>query len=70
MTHGDEQSDPAKLAVKPTNKSGQPDAKRAEPREGAKGNTIECGMRRLHGLNLAEFQEAEPLGLVRGSRAA
>jgi retron-type reverse transcriptase len=56
--HGDEKSDPAIVAVKPTNKSGQPDAEWVEPRVGAKGNTIERGMRRTpsregmsHGLD-------------------
>ena len=56
--HGDEKSDPAIVAVKPTNKSGQPDAEWVEPRVGAEGNAIERGMRRTpspgsmsHGLD-------------------
>lgn len=36
MMHGREKSDPAVVAMKPTNKSGQP---AAEPREGTEGNT-------------------------------
>ena len=49
MTHGDEKSDPAIVAVKLANKSGQPDAELVEPRAGAKGNTTEHGMRRTPG---------------------
>jgi RNA-directed DNA polymerase len=58
MMHGDEKSDPAIVAVKPTNKSGRRDAERVEPRVGAEGNTIERGMCRTpsresmsHGLD-------------------
>src|SRR5580658_6961404 len=36
--NGDEKSDPAIVAVKPANKSGQPDAEWVEPRAGAEGN--------------------------------
>jgi RNA-directed DNA polymerase len=66
MMHGDEKSDPAIVAVKSANKSGQPDAERMEPRAcpkrrlgaGAEGNAIEHGMHRTpsrasmsHGLD-------------------
>jgi hypothetical protein len=61
MMHGDEKSDPAIVAVKPANKSGQPDAEWAEPRAGAKGNTIEHGKRRSPG------RESMSHGLDRGS---
>ena len=36
--HGHEKSDPAIVAVKPTNKAGQPAAELVEPRAGAEGN--------------------------------
>ena len=49
MKHGDEKSDPAIAAVKPATKSGHPDAEWVEPRAGAKGNTIEHGVRRTPG---------------------
>src|SRR6266700_5559020 len=64
MMHGDEKSDPAIVAVKPTNNSGQPDAERVEPRAGAKGNTIERGMRRTPG------RESMSRGLDRVRQAA
>ena len=38
MMYDHEKSDPAIVAVKPTNKAGQPAAELAEPRAGAKGN--------------------------------
>jgi hypothetical protein len=38
MMHDLEKSDPAIVAVKPTNKAGQPAAELAEPRAGAEGN--------------------------------
>src|ERR1700730_5539623 len=38
MMHGREKSDSAIVAVKPTNKAGQPAAESAEPRVGAEGN--------------------------------
>jgi hypothetical protein len=38
MMHGRGKSDPAIVAVKPTNKAGQPDAEPAEPRAGAEEN--------------------------------
>ena len=37
MMHDHEKSDPAIVAVKPTNKAGQPAAELAEPRAGAEG---------------------------------
>src|ERR1019366_4982097 len=49
MMHGDEKSDPAIVAVKPANKSGQLDAEWVEPRVGAKGNAIKHGMHRTPG---------------------
>ena len=39
MMNGRERSDPAIVAVKPTNKAGQPAAEPGEPRAGTKGNT-------------------------------
>src|SRR5215207_6355440 len=36
--HGCEKSDPAIVAMKPTNKAGQPAAEPVEPRAGAEGN--------------------------------
>jgi hypothetical protein len=38
MTYDREKSDPAIVAVKPTNKAGQPAAESMEPRAGAEGN--------------------------------
>src|SRR5882762_1858033 len=38
MMYDHEKSDPAIVAVKPTNKAGQPAAKLVEPRAGAEGN--------------------------------
>ena len=38
MMHGREKSDLAIVAVKPTNKAGQPAAEPVEPRAGAKGS--------------------------------
>ena len=38
MMYDPEKSDPAIVAVKPTNKAGQPAAELAEPRAGAEGN--------------------------------
>ena len=46
MMNGRERSDPAIVAVKPTNKTGQPGAELVEPRVGTKGNTVQkstCG---------------------------
>jgi hypothetical protein len=40
MMYDHEKSDPAIVAVKPTNKAGQPAAELAEPRAGAEGNVI------------------------------
>ena len=38
MMHDREKSDPAIVAMKPTNKAGQPAAELVEPRAGAEGN--------------------------------
>ena len=38
MMHGHEKSDPAIVAMKPTNKAGQPAAESVERRAGAEGN--------------------------------
>jgi len=58
MMHGDEKSDPAIVAVKLANNGNPLSAELAEPRAGAKGNTIGHGMRRTpsrasmsHGLD-------------------
>jgi group II intron reverse transcriptase/maturase len=49
MMHGDEKSDPAIVAVQLANKDRRLSAEPAAPRVGAKGNTIEHGMRRTPG---------------------
>jgi RNA-directed DNA polymerase len=41
MKNEQEKSDPSKVAKKPANKPGQPDAESAEPRKGTEGNTGE-----------------------------
>ena len=46
MMHGREKSDPAIVAVKPTNKAGQPDAELVEPRAGTKGKAGQQSTRR------------------------
>ena len=46
MTHGREKSDSAIVAVKPTNKAGQPTAEPVEPRAGTKGNAEQQSTRR------------------------
>ena len=46
MMNGRGESDPAIVAVKPTNKAGQPAAELAEPRAGAKGNAGQQSTRR------------------------
>ena len=46
MMHGNEKSDSAIVAVKPTNKAGQPAAEPVEPRAGTKGNASQQSTRR------------------------
>jgi hypothetical protein len=46
MMHGREKSDPAIIAVKPTNKAGQSAAEPAEPRAGTEGNASQQSTRR------------------------
>ncbi len=46
MMHGHETSDPAIVAVKPTNKSERSAAELAEPRAGTKGNAGQLRTRR------------------------
>ena len=46
MMHGREKSDPAIVAVKLTNKAGQPDAELVEPRAGTKGKAGQQSTRR------------------------
>ena len=46
MMNGRERSDPAIVAVKPTNKAGQPVAEPGEPREGTEGNADQQSTRR------------------------
>ena len=41
MMNKPEKSDPSTVAAKPANKPGRSDAESVEPREGAKGNTLE-----------------------------
>ena len=48
MMHGNEKSDSAIVAVKPTNKAGQPAAEPVEPRAGTKGNASQQSTRRAH----------------------
>ena len=43
-----EKSDPAIVAVKPTNKAGQPAAELVEPRAGAEGNVSQQSTGRAH----------------------
>ena len=46
MMHGREKSDPAIVAVKPTNKAGKPDAELVEPRAGTEGKAGQQSTRR------------------------
>ena len=46
MMYDHEKSDPAIVAVKPTNKAGQPAAELVEPRAGAEGNASQQSMGR------------------------
>ncbi len=46
MMHGREKSDPAIVAVKPTNKAGRPAAELVEPRAGTEGNADQQSTRR------------------------
>jgi len=46
MMHGREKSDPAIVAVRPTNKAGQPVAEPVEPRAGTEGNARQQSTRR------------------------
>jgi RNA-directed DNA polymerase len=46
MMHGREKSDPAIVAVKPTNKAGRPAAEPVEPRAGTEGNADQQSTRR------------------------
>jgi RNA-directed DNA polymerase len=46
MTNEPEKSDPSTVAARPANNSGRSETESAEPREGAKGNTIEPHMHR------------------------
>jgi RNA-directed DNA polymerase len=62
--NGDEKSDLAVVAVKPANKSGQPDAEWVEPRAGAKGNA-----RDSHGVR-AQNRAAPSPGIDRVRQAA
>ena len=64
MMHGQEKSDPAIVAMKPSNKAGQPVAEAAEPRAGAEGNADQTGARRA--LN----RESASHGLDRVRQAA
>ena len=64
MMHEQEKSDLSILAVKPTNKQGQPSAEPVERREGTKGNSGETHMRRT------QSRGSEPQGLDRVRQAA
>jgi RNA-directed DNA polymerase len=62
--NGDEKSDPAIVAAKPANKSGQPDAEWVEPRAGAEGNAAGP-----HGVR-AQNRATPSLGIDRVRKAA
>ena len=62
--NGDEKSDPAIVAVKSANKSGQPEAESVERRERAEGNTEGQHMRRT------QSRESVSQGLDRVREAA
>ena len=49
MMHDREKSDPAIVAVKSTNKAGQPAAESVEPRAGAEGNARQQSTHRTQG---------------------
>ena len=49
MMNGPEKSDPAIVAMKPTNKAGRPAAEWVEPRAGTKGNAGQQSTRRTQG---------------------
>src|SRR5881394_143756 len=68
-----EKSDPAIVAVKPTNKAGQPAAELVEPRAGAEGNVSQqsTGRAQYRGTvsqALARIRQASPLDTQGGSR--
>ena len=64
MMHGQEKSDPAIVAKKPTNKAGRPAAEAVERRAGAEGNTGEPRTRRT------QSRESVSQGLERVRQAA
>ena len=64
MMHDHEKSDPAIVAVKPTNKAGQPAAESVEPRAGTKGNASQQSTRR------AQDRESVSQALERVRQAA
>src|SRR5258707_213989 len=64
MMHGREKSDPAIVAVKPTNKAEQSAAEPVEPRAGAKGNAGE------HSTGRTQSRETVTQGLERIRQAA
>jgi hypothetical protein len=55
MMYDREKSDPAIVAVKPTNKAGQPAAELVEPRAGAEGNVSQRGHLIRRRMALAEL---------------
>ena len=59
MMYDREKSDPAIVAVKPTNKAGQPAAELAEPRAGAEGNVSQQSTGR------AQYRETVSQALAR-----
>ena len=64
MMYEREKSDPAIVAVKPTNKAGQPAAESVEPRAGTKGNASQQSTRR------AQNRESVSQALERVRQAA
>ena len=64
MMYDHEKSDPAIVAVKPTNKAGQPAAELEEPRAGAEGNVSQQSTGR------AQYRETVSQALKRIRQAA
>ena len=61
MMHGPEKSDPAIVAVKPTNKAERSAAELVEPRAGTKGNAYQQSMH----WTQSQVRVSEALGRIR-----
>ena len=73
MMHGREKSDPAIVAMKPTNKAGQPAAEPVERRAGAEGNAGQSSTHRAQNRDrvtqaLDRVRQVSPSHTQRGSR--